>query len=513
MIRTVVAWCPDWPLVAAGYAGRPAAVLRANRIVSCSAPARAEGVAVHQRRREAESACPDLVIVPESQGRDVRAFEVVVAAVARFTPLIEVTRPGVCSLPERGPARYFGGTESLAQMISAAGTQAAREVGGPASPSCRVGVADSPWVARLAAREASGGPVIVPTGQQPTAEWLAPLGVGVLGSKPLGEMLRRLGVLTLGEFAQMDEGVVTARLGTEGGRAHRLARGLDDHRLVLGEAPPDLSVQLELDDPVDQVETVAFIASGLAEELVSRLSGRGYACTKVLVEASTEHAEETARWWRGDRPFTARTMVDRVRWQLEGWAPTSGVTLVRLTAGEVVPDSGRQLGLFGGPSESTERVERAVARVQGLLGHESIGSPVIVGGRGPLEQVRFIPWGEPRGIPAVEAAAHPWPGHLPPPAPPVVYASPIGLTLRDASDEPVEVSGRGRLSGPPARLFLSPGREQAITGWAGPWPSDERWWDPALHRRRARMQVLLEDGSAHVLVLEQGSWSIEASYD
>ncbi len=447
----------------------------------------------------------------EDPGRDVRTFETVVSAVARFTPQVEVTRPGVCSLPARGPARYFGGEEALAASLVLAATEAAHQIGGEHAPPCRVGIADTPFAARLAARESA----IVPSGR--TAGWLAPLPVSVLGVASLGEFLGRLGIHRLGQFAEMDEGVVSGRLGTEGMRAHRLARGLDDHRLALDEPPPDMSIQRELDDPVDRVETIAFIATGLAEELASRLSGRGLACTRLCVEASTEHAEELSRWWRADRPFTARSMVDRVRWQLKGWfglasgAPSAGITLIRLTAGEVAPDSGRQLGFLGEPAEASQRVERAVARVQGLLGHESIGTAVRSGGRGPLEQVRIVAWGEPRT--EGSGVTQPWPGRLPPPAPTVVYSTPIEISVRDLHGQPVEVSGRGRPSGAPARLFLGPGREYAVTGWAGPWPSDERWWDPALHRRRARMQVLLEDGSAHVLALEGGRWAIEASYD
>jgi protein ImuB len=507
MSRTVVVWCPDWPLVAAGLAGVPAAVMKANRVVACSAPARAEGVRLRQRRREAEAACPGLEIVSEDPGRDVRAFEVVVSAIARFTPEVEITRPGVCSLPARGPARYFGGEEALAALLE----QAATEAAGTAGPRARAGIADTPFAARLAARSR----VIVPPGA--TAAWLAPLPVSVLGDPALEEFLGRLGIRELGQFAEMDEGVVSARLGAEGANAHRLARGLGGERLLLGDPPPDLEVVRELEDPVDRVETVAFIAAGLAEELMSKLSARSLACTRLLVEASTEHAEELSRWWRADRPFTAKGMVDRVRWQLEGWltstvqAPSAGIAFIRLVASEIRPDNGRQVGFFGEDAEVSQRVERAVARVQGLLGHESIGTAVPSGGRGLLEQVRFVPWGEPRSSdPRVE---HPWPGKLPPPAPTVVYEDPIDVSLRDGAGRPVEVSGRGRLSGSPSRLFLGPGREHSVSGWVGPWPVDERWWDPTLHRRSARMQVVLGDGSAHVLVLEGGRWAMEASYD
>lgn len=53
----------------------------------------------------------------------------------------------------------------------------------------------------------------------------------------------------------------------------------------------------------------------------------------------------------------------------------------------------------------------------------------------------------------------------------------------------------------------------AVQGWAGPWPCDERWWDAGGWRRRARIQVVLADGSAHLLTVEAGRWSVEATYD
>jgi protein ImuB len=42
---------------------------------------------------------------------------------------------------------------------------------------------------------------------------------------------------------------------------------------------------------------------------------------------------------------------------------------------------------------------------------------------------------------------------------------------------------------------------------------DERWWDPATARRRARIQVVLAGGEAHLLGLEGGRWELEATYD
>lgn len=554
-VRTLVVWCPDWPLVAAGLADRPAVVLAANWVIASSAPARAEGVRLGQRRREAQACCPELVVVGEEPARDARSFEPVVVAVAGFTPWVELTRPGVCALPVRAPARYFGGEVSLAEQVCNAAAAAVVAVAGAAGtaapePPCQVGIADGPFAARLAAREG----MIVPRGATPG--WLGHFAVEVLGLPMLADVLRRLGIRTLGEFAELDEGAVLARFGAEGGFAHRLARGLDERPLALGDPPADLTVCRVLDPPADRADALAFVAVGLADELVSRLAPHGLAATQLLVEAETEHGESLQRWWRGDRPFTARAMVDRIRWQLEGWlqgpvitAPTAGVTMLRLTVTGAVPDDGHQMDFEGGVAEASRQVERGLARVQGLLGHEAVLTAVRTGGRGPGERIRLIPWGEEpeedRGARATSTKvarledggkrtsgrvrsgrrttvvtagsrdAAPWPGHLPPPSPALVHPVPVPVEILGPDGAAVGVTGRGRCTAVPSRLILPTAGSLSvgIMGWAGPWPADERWWDPAAARRRARLQVLLDDGTAHLLVLEQGRWRLEATYD
>jgi len=49
--------------------------------------------------------------------------------------------------------------------------------------------------------------------------------------------------------------------------------------------------------------------------------------------------------------------------------------------------------------------------------------------------------------------------------------------------------------------------------WAGPWLSDERWWDRAARRRRARFQLLDERQRAYLCSVERGGWWVEATYD
>ncbi|HWH35600.1 MAG TPA: hypothetical protein VNT56_09830, partial [Acidimicrobiales bacterium] len=115
--------------------------------------------------------------------------------------------------------------------------------------------------------------------------------------------------------------------------------------------------------------------------------------------------------------------------------------------------------------------------------------------------------------PPGDALDAPWPGRLPSPAPSLVHDPAPPVEVVAAGGEAVAVTSRGLLSAGPARVSLAGGPWQRVLVWAGPWPVDERWWDPVTCRRRARIQAVLDGGEAHLLVLAGGHWTVEATYD
>ncbi|HVE93580.1 MAG TPA: hypothetical protein VNB24_01575 [Acidimicrobiales bacterium] len=526
--RTLVLWWDDWAAVAAGCADTAAVVVANNRVVCVSHAAAADGVRVGMRRREAQSRCPTAEVVSADPGRDARAFEPVVAAVETICPRVEIVRPGVLALASRGPSRYFGGDDALAELVQRTAPTPLSRAGFISSERQKparlglgpgVGIADDVFPASLAARQARGGACVVPPGADASAAFLAPFPVDVLGDAALADLLRRLGLRTLGAFADLDVGAVLGRFGAAGAAAHRQARGLPARPLAPRDLPPDLVVQVTFDPPADTVDRVAFAARALAVELADGLRAHGLTTSVLSIEVETEHGERRTRCWRSDGALNAGAVAERVRWQAEGWLadvataqrdidePTAGITLLRLSPDEVHAHDGSQQGLWGGSAEAAERVARAVARVQGLLGPEAATTAVLVGGRSPAERVRLIPWGDAREC----SVTGPWPGQVPSPAPALVHAEPVGLDVLDADGRRVSVSGRGEVSSPPA-VVVGPHGVDEVTGWAGPWPAEERWWDPASARRRARVQVACASGAAHLCVVEDGRWWLEASY-
>ena len=270
-----------------------------------------------------------------------------------------------------------------------------------------------------------------------------------------------------------------------------------------------------------RVDTAMFVAKTLADHMHARLARDGLACTRLVIEAETEHGEQLSRVWRHEGALSPSDVADRVRWQLDGWLnskhrPSAGIALLRLVPEEVIADTGRQLGFWGGQTHAAERAERALARVQGMLGPSSVTIPERRGARGPVEQVEKVPLplvdlSEPERSVCAPCAEAPWPGRLPSPSPSVVHRDPQCVHVVYGG-RPVGVSGRGELTDPPEEVCFA-GRCRAITNWAGPWLVDERWWEPGRHRRVARLQGVLEDDSAHILILEGGRWFIEATYD
>jgi protein ImuB len=460
--------------------------------------------------------CPEWPVPPDPDAG--RAFGRVVSLVEDLCPKVEVLWPGACAIGARGPARYFGGEEALAGKIIEAVTG-----GGFA---CQAGIADGLFAAQLAARAAA--PVtVVPPGQ--AREFLAPYRVSVLDgadldSEGMTELLPRLGIVTLGDLARLPASQAVNRFGVAGGIAHRLARGLDPRPLAARPPSADLSVSTEFDPPAPLAEPVVFAAKALAERMHAGLAARGLACVCVQVQVISEDGQEHARLWRHDGLLSALAVAERVRWQLAGWRPDGprdpdgpkdeahpgGIVLLRLTPDLLVRAHGRQLGLWGDAVVS-DRVARAALRVQAMLGHGAVTRPVPAGGRGPAEQATLVPFGDARD--PERPPDRPWPGRIPVPVPATVCQDPLPARVTDAAGAPVTVTGRACLSAPPARMSAGGGPWLAVTAWAGPWPVAERWWRPQAARRRARFQLITEDGTAWLAAVQDGRWQIEARYD
>ncbi|MEI6495684.1 MAG: DNA polymerase Y family protein [Actinomycetota bacterium] len=533
--RLVVVVCPQWPVVAVGCAvDEPLAIVHANRVVARSRAAAAAGVRIGQRRRDAQARCPQLRVVPHDPAGEARAFHRVVDAVADVVPRLELGVPGSLSFMARGPSRYFGGDEAMAAMVAerveAVLGSAVQAAGRPG-----VGVADGRFAAGVAARLAAraGRPEVVERGGSPRL--LADLPVALLADvggieRDRVELFVRLGLHRLGDIAALPEPDLLARFGPAGVVARQMAAGVDDRPLDAQAPPEGLVAAQRFEPPLAHLDAVVFVGRSLADQLVVALAATGRVCTQFVVVVDTDRGHRSERVWSLPTGFGVAAMVERIRWQLDGWAARAetsegavGVVELRLEPTEVRADDGVQAGLWGGRTHADEWAQRAATRLAGLVGDEQVVVAEWRGGRQPVDQYRWVPAslstrfeavGDARASSSEPASGQPWPGQLPAPSPAVVFAEPHALEVLDRAGVPVVVSARGALSGEPSLLRREPGDDQpeSIVAWAGPWLLDERWWDTARHRRVARFQLLTAAGRAYLATVERQRWWVIAEY-
>ncbi|MCW5954429.1 MAG: DNA polymerase Y family protein, partial [Propionibacteriaceae bacterium] len=469
-------WFPDWPVTAWLLAtdadpNTPAAIVEANQVVACSAEARAGGVRLGQRRREAQSRCPRLTVIAADPARDEHEFAPLLQLVEQAAPGVQVIRPGLVTLRARGPARYYGGEAQAAAALLAGSYELGIGDG-------RAGVADGVFTAEQAARDAD--PIrVVPAGG--SAAFLAPLPIRRLDDPELTSLLPRLGIRRLGDFATMDASQVRDRFGERGVRLHTLAAGADSRTVQPRTPPPELARQVEFEPPLELAEQVAFSSRATAEEFIAGLATVNLVCTELRVTLFAEQGERSERVWLHPACFDAAAVVDRVRWQLQAAVTprTIGSPLVRVRLEPVATDavSHHTPGLFGPGSD--EKVHHALSRVQAMLGHDGVAIPAIGGGRWLDERQVLVPWGDRTVLP--QPLGRPWPGSLPDPLPSTVFPGRRRVDVLDADGVRVRVDDRLLLTGEPAQLVVGSARLRTA-GWAGPWPVAERGWDEARAR-------------------------------
>ena len=203
-------------------------------------------------------------------------------------------------------------------------------------------------------------------------------------------------------------------------------------------------------------------------------------------------------------------LCQRVARGTEGELPGFRLFFPRVSPGPATAVVTSQAGFWGDSADADARAARAVAGVQGLLGPEAVVRGRLQGGRGPAQRARLVPWTGPGRAGGETAFGGPWPGQVPPPAPAVVLSPPLPALVVDGARRPVGVTGGGMATAVPAAVAVAGGPWAEVTGWAGPWPSDERWWSVRGRRRQARMQVVTAT-AAHLL--DAGAGGVVAGSD
>ncbi len=190
--------------------------------------------------------------------------------------------------------------------------------------------------------------------------------------------MARWGLRTLGELAALPAADLSERLGQDGIRWQRLARGEDMGPLVPAPEEEPFEASLELEWPIAELEPLSFVLTRLLDPLCQRLEhrDRGAAVLHLRLRLVTRdlHLRSLQLPAPMRDPKVLRTLL---LLDLESHPAPAGIDAVTLaidpTPGRIVQES-----LLTRALPAPELVSTLVARLQALMGEGSCGSPVTV---------------------------------------------------------------------------------------------------------------------------------------
>jgi protein ImuB len=346
--------------------------------------AEAIGVRAGMRLGEALATCPELVLVDPDPATVEREWEGALRRLEDAGLAVEAIEPGVVVFETKGVERLYGGvTAALQRALAAVGT----------AWDPRAGAAGRRFAALAAASVARPGQILIVDGKQ-ERDFLAPLPLSLL---PLPqdryEELEGLGVRKLGELAALPGGAVAERLGPEGRRAWKLARG-GDRRRVRGRAPAvELAEVLSFPEAVANELTLRRALVALLDRLLARPERAGRPFRKVAIAARLVSG---GSWRRTVALRDATAERSRLRAAL---GPKLGelpgpVLELRLEAVQLADHTGTQLALVEpAGKERNGKLREGLRQVKASTGSGSVCAVVEVApwSRSPEARALVVP--------------------------------------------------------------------------------------------------------------------------
>jgi DNA polymerase-4 len=337
-------------------------------VAAASYEARAFGVHSAMPLVTAARLCPQAIFIEGNYRRYAEASKKFMAILADFSPFQEPAGIDEAYLDATGFESLHGTIRNMAVRIK---ERVKNELGLVAS----IGIASNKIVAKVASDHSKpDGLVEVPGGQE--AAFFAPQPIGKLPGigKKTEQVLRGLGITTLGELAKMPLPALKDRFGAFGEGLRQLARGIDDREIL----PPAeaRSISRETTFPRDTtdreflVATLHYLAERVGADL--RENGRQAKCVAIKVRYSdftTITRQRTLPMPVATDQAIFLTAADLLHAAL---APDRQAVRLIGTGVSSLSEPGQQLPLLDISNRRLEKLNRAIDRIRNRHGFTAI---------------------------------------------------------------------------------------------------------------------------------------------
>jgi protein ImuB len=366
----------------------PVAVLTGRppleKVVALNERARQTRVEIGATKSQLE-AWEKLVLRARSKSKETSGHAALLDCAQSFSPEVEDASPGIVLLDLAGLEPLLGPLPKIAHDLARRVSQMGLEA--------NIAVASNPDAALLAARGFSGVSLI-PEGRE--AERLGNLPVDVLlesFSSDAAETARwvetfdRWGIRKLRALAALPEVPVSERLGQQGLRLQKLARGATSRNLRVLEARLIFAESVELEYPIVLLEPLAFLLNRMLEQVCVRLRERALGAQELHLnlDLAAAPSDGCASFTKTlTRTFTrtlrlpvpmldAKVFLKLLQLDLQAHPPGAPIVKIHLSADPERPRA-LQSGLFQPVFPEPEKLELTLARITGIVGEGKVGS-------------------------------------------------------------------------------------------------------------------------------------------
>jgi len=505
-----------------------------EKVVALNEKARQSGVEIGTTRAQLE-AWGELVLRMRSPAQEDSAHAALLDCAQSYSPEIEDTAPNTVLLNLSGLEPLFGPVSKIARDLAHRISKMELEA--------NVSVASNPDAALLAAR---GFPGVTLIAEGHEAERLGDLPVDVLlesfasdAEEALHwlETFDRWGICKLRALVALPEVPLSERLGQQGIRLQKLARGTATRNLLLFEPALVFAECVELEYPIVLLEPLAFLLNRMLEQVCARLGARALAAQELRLqlelepgaqgrESNVSEPEQTndhARFTRTLRlpvpMLDVKMFLKLLQLDLQAHPPGAPIVKIHVSAEPARPRA-TQSGLFLPPFPEPEKLELTLARIAGIVGEGRVGSAELLDTHreGVFEVRHFAPV-----EPGTKSAKRKKNWDVP----------------KDDSTNQVEAGAQERMSAvialrlfrPPLRVVITvregkPVRLRClqrvdmkgeIVWTAGPWRSSGDWSEQeGWSREEWDIAMSAEDGFVLYRLVQDklnGKWFVEGTYD
>jgi protein ImuB len=303
-----------------------------------------------------------------------------------ITPRVEDAAPDTLLVDISGLGSLFGEEKDIARKIASRASALGMDV--------HVGVSGNVETARIVAR-ALPGPTIVPEGEE--RRFLETLPVSMLSpSQELSDIFDRWGVATCKALASLPVISLSECVGQEGVRLHAIASGKGQRPLLPAEPAYHFEEWFELDEAVDDLESLSFLLGRLLDQLSARLSARALSIAAVQVnfelQRAFDNAFDTSRELLRVKPAPrsyscdlelpvptrdAKLLLKLLRLRLQSRPPGAPIQKIQMTAQSSLARV-TQGSLFIPTAPDPDKLELTIARISSVVGGGNVGSPQLL---------------------------------------------------------------------------------------------------------------------------------------